>query len=84
MISAVNSTQPVNTHNKTKTRYLNIKYSGYAAMGFGAVCGITGLKKVKFKNKMTVHKISAILAGISALWHLGTIKQWDKLIKKEN
>lgn len=83
MISAVNTAQPTNTQKKSKARYLNIKYSGYASLGFGVVCGVTGMKKVKFKHKMSVHKFSAIMAGITAVWHLGAIKQWDKIFSKE-
>lgn len=71
--------QPVR---KSKCRHLNIKYSGYAALSFGTVCGLTGLKSVKFPYKMKVHKYSAYLAAITSFWHLGAIKQWDKIFKK--
>ncbi len=71
-----------NNPRKTNMRYLNIKYSGYAALTLGSVCGITGLSGVRFPHKMKVHKYSAYLAGITSLWHLGAIKQWDKIFSK--
>lgn len=58
--------------------------TGYAAMGFGTVTGLTGFKKVKFKNKMKVHKYSAYLAGASVLLHLGIVKGLDKLFARKN
>ena len=86
MISQVGISSPEkqNYSRKSKARYLNIKYSGYAALTLGSVCGITGLRKVRFPYKMKVHKYSAYLAGISSFWHLGAIKQWDKIFSKNN
>lgn len=55
-----------------------IRDSGYAAIAAGTVCGITGLKKVKFTHKITVHKTSAYIAAITSFLHLGAIKKWDK------
>jgi len=68
-----------NNHSKSNLRYLNIKYSGYAALGGLGVCALTGLKSVKFNHKSTVHKYSAILTVVSSLWHLGAIKRLDKI-----
>lgn len=61
-----------------------VSTTGYAAVGLGTAAGITGLKKVKFKHKMKVHKYSAYLAGISALLHLGIVKGLDKLFTKKD
>lgn len=54
-----------------------VSYSGYTAMGFGTVCGVTAMKSVKFPNKMKVHKYSAYLAGLSTLVHFIAVK-WKK------
>ena len=67
---------------KFNARYLNIKYSGYASLGFMGICAATGLKQVKFPHKMQVHKYSAVMTAVTALWHLGAIKRWDKLFSK--
>ena len=72
-----------NAHSKSNIRYLNIKYSGYTALGGLGLCALTGLKSVKFKHKPLIHKYSAILTLISSLWHLGAIKRWDKLFSKK-
>ena len=67
-------------HSKTNLRYLNIKYSGYASIGGLGICALSSLKSVKFKHKPTIHKYSAIFTIVSSLWHLGTIKRWDKIL----
>ena len=81
MISAVTQ-QPI--HKKSNLRYQNIKYSGYIALGSIGACALTGMKQVKFPNKMRVHKYSAILTAVSSLWHLGAIKKWDKIFTNNN
>ncbi len=73
-----------NENKKSNTRYLNIKYSGYASLGFMGVCALTGIRQTKIPNRMQVHKYSAILTAVTALWHLGAIKKWDKLFLKNN
>lgn len=79
MINSVTTATPQQMHKKSMARHQNIKYSGYVAMGTLGICSLTGLRQVKFPKKMQVHKISAIIAGISTLWHFGAIKQWDKI-----
>ena len=49
-----------NNPHKTNMRYLNIKYSGYAALTLGSVCGITGLSGVRFPHKMKGSQIQRI------------------------
>ena len=70
-------------HSKTNLRYLNIKYSGYTALGGLGICALSSLKSVKLKHKPAIHKYSAILTIISSLWHLGSIKKWDKFLTKK-
>ena len=89
MINAVSIGKIQNTssmlgdvNKKSNARYKNIKYSGYASLGFMGVCALTGLKQVKFPHKMQIHKFSAILTGATAIWHLGAIKRWDKFFVK--
>ena len=90
MINAVSLNKFSNTNftgnepEKPNTRYLNIKYSGYASLGFMGVCALTGLRQIKIPNRVQVHKYSAMLTTVTALWHLGTIKKWDKLFLKKN
>ena len=60
------------------SRYNQIKYTGYTAIGATVACGLSGLKSVKLPQKSMIHKTSAIISLISMLWHLGAIKQWDK------
>lgn len=79
MITPINEATPKQMHKKSNTRYQNIKYSGYISLGALGICSLTGLRQVKFPKKFAVHKISAILAGISGLWHLGAIKRWDNI-----
>ena len=52
--------------------------TGYAATGFGTLCGITGLKSIKFANKIRIHSLSAWLAAISTVLHIGVIKEFDR------
>ena len=68
---------------KSKARYLNIKYSGYTALVLGAGCGITGLKCVKFPHKHQFHKYCGWLTILSSFWHLGAIKRWDEVFRKK-
>lgn len=66
-----------------KRHYRLVNWSGYAALGFGTVCGITGLKKTKLPKKHTVHKYSAYLTGITSFLHLGFIKGLDRIFDKK-
>lgn len=68
---------------KWQRRSRLVKWSGYAALGFGTVCGVTGFKTVKFPHKHTVHKYSAYLAGITSFLHLGFIKGLDRIFDKK-
>ena len=83
MMNTITTPQPT-LHNKSKARYLNIKYSGYTALGGLGICGLTGLRQVKFPKKMQVHKYSAILTVITSLWHLGAIKRWDNIFNSKS
>ena len=80
----INSISP-NTisQNKRKTRKNLVSQTGYAAAGFGTICAITGLKQVKFAHKMKVHKLSAILAGIATVMHIGIIKGYNKIFQNK-
>lgn len=84
----MNTIQPVQTSkppiksNKWNLRRHLVSDTGYAALGFGTVCGITGMKKVKFPHKMQVHKYSAYLTGITSLLHFGFIKGLDRIFTK--
>lgn len=90
MINAVNLNKFSNTRftgnepKKSNARYLNIKYSGYASLGCMGVCALTGLRQIKIPNRVQVHKYSAMLTTVTALWHLGAIKKWDNLFLKKN
>ncbi len=57
-----------------------VSWSGYAAIGLGTLCGVTGI--VKVPQKRNIHKISAYLTGITAFIHLGFAKGWDKIFSK--
>lgn len=59
-----------------------VSWSGYAALGLGTVCGLTGLKSIKVPQKRNIHKISAYLAGITSFLHLGYVKGWDNIFNK--
>jgi hypothetical protein len=48
------------------------------------ICALTGLKQAKIPNSVQVHKYSALLTTVTALWHLGAIKKWDNLFLKNN
>ncbi len=82
MIEPISSTPLVQNDNKRKLHKKLVSYTGYTAMGFGTVCGVTGMKSVKFANKMTVHKVLAYLAAVSTVLHLGFVKGLDKLFNK--
>jgi len=74
MIAPVNATS---TQSKYGRRQI-IRDSGYTSIAAGTVCGITGMRQVKFPYKMKVHKYGAYLAAIAALLHWGAVKRWDK------
>lgn len=82
MIEPISPTPLVQNDNKRKLHKKLVSNTGYAAMGFGTVCGITGMKSLKFANKMTVHKVSAYLAGIATVMHFAIAKGLDKLFQK--
>lgn len=82
MIEPISPSSVVQNDNKRKLHKKLVSYTGYTAMGFGTVCGITGMKSLKFANKMTVHKVSAYLAAFSTVLHLGFVKGLDKLFNK--
>ncbi len=83
MIEPISPTPLVQNGNKRKLHKKLVSNTGYAAMGFGTVCGITGMKSVKFANKVTVHKVSAYLAGIATVMHFAIAKGLDKLFQKD-
>ena len=70
---------PINGKSKHSLRHRLVSDSGYAALGFGTVCGITGMRKVKFP-----YKYSAYLAGITSFLHFGFIKGLDKIFTKKS
>ena len=74
MINSVTSKPVVQ---KSQSRYKNIKYSGYGALAGVGVCALTGFRQIK------LHKFSAAFTAVAALWHLGTIKHWDKILSSE-
>jgi len=74
MISAVNLAQPKAKYGRRQI----VRDSGYTAIAAGTLCGITGLKSVKFHHKMKVHKYSAYIALAASLLHWGAVKMWDK------
>lgn len=61
-----------------------VSWSGYAALGFGTICGATGFKKVKIPQKRNIHKVSAYLAGITSFLHFGFVKGLDKKLPGKN
>ncbi len=83
MIEPISPTPLVQNDNKRKLHRKLLSYTGYTAMGFGTVCGVTGMKSVKFANKMTVHKVSAYLAGIATVIHFAIAKGLDKLFQRD-
>lgn len=69
--------------NRRKIHRRLVSHTGYAAMGFGTLCGIAGFKKIKIPNRIKFHKISAYLAaGFTAL-HFAFVKGLDKLFYKK-
>ena len=83
MIEPISPTPLVQNDNKRKLHKKLLSYTGYTAMGIGTVCGVTGMKSVKFANKMTVHKVSAYLAGIATVIHFAIAKGLDKLFQRD-
>ena len=83
MIEPISPTPLVQNDNKRKLHKKLVSFTGYTAMGFGTVCGVTGMKSVKFANKMTVHKVSAYLAGIATVIHFAIAKGLDKLFQRD-
>lgn len=60
-----------------------VKWSGYAALGFGTVCGATGFRQVKIPHKRAIHKYSAYLAGITSFLHFGFAEGLDRIFDKK-
>ena len=83
MIEPISPTPLVQNDNKRKLHKKLVSYTGYTAMGFGTFYGVTGMKSVKFANKMTVHKVSAYLAGIATVIHFAIAKGLDKLFQRD-
>ena len=83
MIEPISPSSVVQNDNKRKLHKKLVSNTGYAAMGFGTVCGITGMKSLKFANKVTVHKVSAYLAGIATVIHFAIAKGLDKLFQRD-
>ncbi len=84
MINPVTSTKPTEQNVQRQIHKKLVSSTGYAAVGLGTVCGVTGLKNIKFKNKMKIHKYTAFLAAAFTFLHLGIAKGLDKLFYKEN
>ena len=82
MIEPISPTPLVQNDNQRKLHQKLVSYRGYTRMGCGTVCGVIGMKSVKFANKTTVHKISAYLAGIATVTHFAIAKGLDKLFPK--
>ncbi len=76
--------QKQNTARKLPIYKNPVSWSGYAALGFGTICGATGFKKVKFPHKRNIHKVSAYLAGITSFLHFGFVKGLDKKLLGKN
>ena len=70
--------------NRWKVHKNLVSVTGYAAADFGTVCGVTGLKSVKFSNKMKVHKYSAWLAAVSTFLHIGIAEGLRKFLYKKS
>ncbi len=70
--------------NRWKVHKNLVSGTGYAAAAFGTVCGVTGLKSVKFSNKMKVHKYSAWLAAVSTFLHIGIAEGLRKFLYKKS
>ncbi len=84
MINSISPSITAQNNNKRNTKKNLVTQTGYAAAGFGTICAITGLKQVKFTNKMKIHRLSAILAGISTAMHIGIIKGYNKIFQNKN
>lgn len=68
---------------KWKTRKRLVSWSGYAALGAGTVCGITGFRKVKIPHKHAIHKGSAYIAGIASFLHFGFCKGLSEIFTQK-
>ena len=83
MINSISTNIPTRNENRRKAHKKLVSATGYAAIASGTACGITGLKSVKFQNKMKVHKYTAYLAAAFTFLHLGIAKGLDKLFYKD-
>lgn len=84
MINPVTSTPVQQNDNRRKLHKKLVSVTGYTAAGLGTICGVTGLKSVKFSNKMKVHKYSAWLAAVSTALHIGIAEGLDKFFYKKS
>lgn len=81
-ITPVTTSQPRTTINRQRHKNF-VSWSGYAALGFGTICGATGFRKVKIPQKRNIHKYSAYLAGITSFLHFGFAKGLDRIFEKK-
>ncbi len=77
-------TSKQNTKENWQRRKKLVSWSGYAALGFGTICGATGIKKVRIPQKRNIHKISAYLAGITSFLHFGFAEGIDRKLLRKN
>lgn len=78
MISPITASPNINSSKNRTLRKNLVSNSGYAATACGVLCAVTGMKNLKFKHKMKIHKISAALAGIFTILHISVIKGFGK------
>lgn len=78
MINPIGVSTVKQNGNRRKVHKNLVTGTGYAATGFGTLCAITGFKSVNFSNKMKVHRLSAWVAAISTVLHIGVIKGFDR------
>ena len=64
-------------HKKRFNKYSFAPISGYAALGFGIASGILGAKK-----KISLHRITALIALVAAAAHVILIKTFHSTAKK--
>ncbi len=84
MINSVTSTPVQQNDNRRKLHKNLVSATGYTAAGLGTICGVTGLKSVKFSNKMKIHKYSAWLAAVATALHIGIAEGLDKFFYKKS
>jgi hypothetical protein len=78
MLANSNQSQPTvtsdqsNSTNSQKHKVSGelVSGSGALALLLGTVCGVSALKKIKFKNKFKVHRVTAYLAAAATALHV--------------